>query len=71
MPPGATLLASSQRCPVEMYTVGDHVLCIQVCIGRSRLWASTLCVCEGRVVGKKLLLLMFVCASRCPYTAAV
>ncbi|KAI7839749.1 hypothetical protein COHA_006553 [Chlorella ohadii] len=29
VPPGATLLASSQRCPVEMYTVGDHVLCIQ------------------------------------------
>ena len=30
VPPGATLLASSERCPVEMYAVGDHVLCIQV-----------------------------------------
>lgn len=29
VPPGATLLASSERCPVEMYAVGDHVLCIQ------------------------------------------
>lgn len=31
VPPGAALLASSERCPVEMFTVGSppHVLCIQ------------------------------------------
>ncbi|PSC69199.1 glutamine amidotransferase isoform A [Micractinium conductrix] len=29
VPPGATLLASSERCPVEMFSVGGHVLCIQ------------------------------------------
>jgi GMP synthase-like glutamine amidotransferase len=30
VPPGATLLASSERTPVEMFAVGDHVLCMQV-----------------------------------------
>ncbi|KAL4439852.1 hypothetical protein ABPG75_002853 [Micractinium tetrahymenae] len=29
VPQGATLLASSERCPVEMFAVGPHVLCIQ------------------------------------------
>lgn len=29
VPEGATLLASSPRCPVEMFAVGSHVLCIQ------------------------------------------
>ncbi|EFN51189.1 hypothetical protein CHLNCDRAFT_141352 [Chlorella variabilis] len=29
VPQGATLLASSERCPVEMFAVGSHVLCIQ------------------------------------------
>lgn len=28
-PEGAAVLASSERCPVEMFAVGPHVLCIQ------------------------------------------
>jgi hypothetical protein len=31
LPPCATLLASSPNCPVEMYAIGDQVLCMQVC----------------------------------------
>lgn len=29
LPPGATLLARSDFCPVAAYQVGDHVLCVQ------------------------------------------
>jgi GMP synthase-like glutamine amidotransferase len=29
LPPGATLLASNEFCPVAAYTVGQHVFCVQ------------------------------------------
>lgn len=63
VPPGATLLASSERCPVEMYAVGDHVLCIQV---RRRVYEKQCCAVQAAVADmwRRTLLGTSCCASR-------
>ncbi|MEM7362527.1 MAG: HAD-IA family hydrolase [Pseudomonadota bacterium] len=54
MPPGATLLATGDDCPCAMYTVGDHILCLQGHPEMNSRYVSDLLQMRRPVIGDAL-----------------
>ena len=54
MPPGATLIATGNECPCAMYTVEDHILCLQGHPEMNSRYVSDLLQIRRPVIGDEL-----------------